>query len=236
MTKIQLDVVSDVMCPWCYIGKRRLERALDEIKEGGGEHGGDGGDSNIEIEVRWRPFQLDPTLPQEGRDRREYLETKFGGPERANEIYERIRHAGLEEGLEFDFDAIAVSPNTIDAHRVIRWASNEGAQIQDKLVEKLFKDFFMEGAHIGKQEVLVEAAREAGMDASVVAALLATDQDRDAVTQEIAVAQQMGVTGVPCFIIDNKYAVMGAQPADQIVGAIKQAAEMKEVGAPGTES
>ena len=124
MTKIQLDVVSDVMCPWCYIGKRRLEQAQEEVSAGG---------ENIEIELRWRPFQLDPTLPQEGRDRREYLETKFGGAERANEIYERIRHAGLDEGLEFDFDAIGVSPNTIDAHRVIRWASNEGEEVQDKL-------------------------------------------------------------------------------------------------------
>ena len=225
MTKIQLDVVSDVMCPWCYIGKRRLEQALAEL-------GGDG--EEIEIELRWRPFQLDPTLPQEGRDRREYLEKKFGGPERAKEIYERIRQAGLEEGLEFNFDAIEVSPNTIDAHRVIRWASNEGQEVQDKLVERLFKDFFMDGAHLGKHEVLVDAARAAGMDESIVAALLATDQDREAVSQEIAVAQQMGVTGVPCFIIDNKYAVMGAQPADQIVGAIKQAAQMKQVGAPGT--
>ena len=235
MTKIQLDVVSDVMCPWCYIGKRRLEQALAELdRETSGDGDGDGGGDGIEVELRWRPFQLDPTLPQEGRDRREYLETKFGGPERANEIYERIRQAGLEEGLEFNFDAIEVSPNTIDAHRVIRWASNEGQEIQDKLVERLFKDFFMEGAHLGKHEVLVEAAREAGMDESIVAALLATDQDREAVSQEIAVAQQMGVTGVPCFIIDNKYAVMGAQPAEQIVGAIKQAAQMKEVGAPGT--
>ena len=227
MTKIQLDVVSDVMCPWCYIGKRRLEQALSEL-------GGDGDGDKIEIELRWRPFQLDPTLPQEGRDRREYLEKKFGGPERAKEIYERIREAGLEEGLEFNFDAIEVSPNTIDAHRVIRWTSNEGQEVQDKLVERLFKDFFMDGAHLGKHEVLVDAARAAGMDESIVAALLATDQDREAVSQEIAVAQQMGVTGVPCFIIDNKYAVMGAQPADQIVGAIKQAAQMKQVGAPGT--
>ncbi len=223
MTKVQIDVVSDVMCPWCYIGKRRLEQALESIDD-------------VEVELRWRPFQLDPTLPQEGRDRREYLENKFGGPERAKEIYDRIKQAGLEEGLDFDFDAIGVSPNTIDAHRVIRWASNEGAEIQDKLVERLFKDFFMGGANIGQHEVLVEAARDAGMNESVVAALLATDKDREEVTQEIAVAQQMGVTGVPCFIIDNKYAVMGAQTPDQISGAIKQAAQMKDVGAPGTET
>ena len=223
MTKVQLDVVSDVMCPWCYIGKRRLEQALESLDD-------------VEVELRWRPFQLDPTLPPEGRDRREYLETKFGGPERAKEIYNGIKQAGLDEGLEFDFDAIGVSPNTIDAHRVIRWASNEGEDVQDKLVERLFKDFFMEGANIGKHEVLIEAARDAGMDDSVVAALLATDKDRDEVAQEIAIAQQMGVTGVPCFIIDNKYAVMGAQGPEHIAGAIRQAAQMKEVGAPGTEN
>ena len=223
MTKIQLDVVSDVMCPWCYIGKRRLEQAIEQV-------------DGIDVEIRWRPFQLDPTLPQEGRDRREYLETKFGGPEKADEIYGRIRQSGLDEGLEFDFDAIAVSPNTIDAHRVIRWASNEGQSVLNKLVERLFKDFFMDGAHIGNHDVLVEAAKHAGMDGAVVAALLATDKDRDEVIEEIAVAQKMGVTGVPCFIVDNKYAVMGAQPPEQIAGAIKQAAEMKDVGAPGTEA
>ena len=217
---IQVDVVSDVMCPWCYIGKRRLEQALEQL-------------DNVDVNINWRPFQLDPTLPPEGRDRKEYLETKFGGPEKAKEIYSRIENAGRAEGLNFDFNAIAVSPNTIDAHRLIRWSANEGQDVQDKLVEHLFHIFFMEGAHIGKHEVLVDAAKQAGMDASIVAALLATDQDRDAVTAEIATAQQMGVSGVPCFIIDNKYAVMGAQEPDQIAGAIKQAAEMRDVGAPG---
>ena len=211
------------MCPWCYIGKRRLEQALDSIDD-------------VEVELRWRPFQLDPTLPVEGRDRQEYLETKFGGPERAREIYDRIKQAGNDEGLAFNFDAIAVSPNTIDAHRVIRWASNEGQDVQDRLVERLFKDFFMDGANIGNHAVLVAAAAAAGMDESVVAALLSTDQDKEAVSEEIAVAQKMGVTGVPCFIIDNKYAVMGAQASDQIAAAIKQAADMKAVGAPGAEN
>jgi predicted DsbA family dithiol-disulfide isomerase len=220
MSKVRLDIVSDIMCPWCYIGKRRMEKALDAI-------------DGVEVELRWRPFQLDPTLPPEGRDRQEYLETKFGGPERAREIYDRIDQAGRDEGLEFNFDSIGVSPNTIDAHRVIRWASNEGADVQNKVVERLFEDFFMNGANIGKHEVLVDAAEHAGMESSVVAALLATDQDRAAVSEEIAIAQQMGVTGVPCFIIDNKYAVMGAQPPEQIAQAIKQAAQMKDVGAPG---
>ena len=220
MTSVQLDVVSDIMCPWCYIGKRRLEQALEQVQD-------------VNVEIRWRPFQLDPTLPPEGRDRKEYLEKKFGGPEKAKEIYSRIEQAGHEEDLPFNFKAIAVSPNTIDAHRVIRWAANEGADVQDKLVEQLFKLYFMEGANIGDHDVLAEAAKHSGMDDAVVRALLATDQDRQAVMQEIAVAQKMGVSGVPCFIIDNKYAVMGAQEPDQIAAAIKQASEMHAVGAPG---
>ncbi len=218
---VQVDVVSDVMCPWCYIGKRRLEEAVESL-------------DGVDVEIRWRPFQLDATLPPEGRDRREYLETKFGGPERAKEIYARIEDAGRDENLDFDFQAIKVSPNTIDAHRVIRWAANEKGEVQDKLVEQLFKLYFMEGSNVGDHSVLIQAAKDAGMDEAIVGALLATDQDKDAVTQEIAVAQQMGVTGVPCFIIDNKYAVMGAQEAGHIAEAIKQASEMKEVEAPRT--
>ena len=209
---VHVDVVSDVMCPWCYIGKRRLEDAIKKLE-------------NIEVDIHWRPFQLDPTLPPEGRDRREYLETKFGGPERADQIYQQIEQAGREEGLKFNFADIAVSPNTIDAHRVIRWSINEGKDVHDRLVESLFKLFFMEGGHIGKHNVLVKAAADAGMDGSIVEALLATDQDKQEVTQEIAVAQQMGVSGVPCFIIDNKYAVMGAQSALNIAEAITQAAK-----------
>ena len=213
--KVTIDVVSDVMCPWCYIGKRRLEQALTKLDD-------------LDIDVRWRPYQLDATLPPEGRDRREYLETKFGGPEHAKEIYARIEDAGREEDLNFKFEAIAVSPNTIDAHRVIRWSANDGSEVHDKLVEILFRVFFMEGANIGKHDVLVDAAQEAGMDGSIVASLLATDKDRDEVTKEIATAQQMGVSGVPCFIIDNKYAVMGAQQPEAIVDAVRQAAQQTD--------
>lgn len=220
MSSVTVDIVSDVMCPWCYIGKRRLEQALENL-------------DGIDVAIQWRPYQLDPTLPPEGRDRKEYLENKFGGREKAKEIYARIEDAGRGEDLDFKFSAIKVSPNTIDAHRVIRWAINEGEGVQDKLVERLFQLYFLEGANIGDHDVLTEAANAAGMDGAVVGALLATDQDRDAVENEIATAQQMGVTGVPCFIIDNKYAVMGAQEPSHIAEAIKQAADMKEVGAPG---
>ena len=220
MSSVTVDIVSDVMCPWCYIGKRRLEQALENL-------------DGIDVAIQWRPYQLDPTLPPEGRDRKEYLENKFGGPEKAKQIYARIEDAGRGEDLDFKFSAIKVSPNTIDAHRVIRWAINEGEEVQGKLVERLFQLYFLEGANIGDHDVLTEAANAAGMDGAVVRTLLATDQDRDAVEKEIATAQQMGVTGVPCFIIDNKYAVMGAQEPSHIAEAIKQAADMKEVGAPG---
>ncbi len=220
MQKVNVDVVSDVMCPWCYIGKRRLEQALANLDD-------------VDVSIHWRPYQLDPTLPPEGRDRQEYLENKFGGPERAKEIYSRIESAGRDEDLDFDFSSIAVSPNTLDAHRVIRWSANEGEDVQEKLVEILFKLFFMEGANIGDHAVLIKAAEEAGMDVSIVATLLATDQDKNAVSKEIETAQRMGVTGVPCFIIDNKYAVMGAQEPQHIAEAIKQAAEMRAVRSPG---
>ena len=144
MTEITIDVVSDVMCPWCYIGKRRLEKALARVED-------------VDIDIRWRPFQLDPSLPPEGRDRKQYLENKFGGPERAQQIYSSIENAGKDENIDFKFSAIKVSPNTIDAHRVIRWSMNEGKDVHDRLVERLFQVFFLEGGHIGKHEVLVQA-------------------------------------------------------------------------------
>ncbi|EFL90344.1 DsbA family oxidoreductase [Ahrensia sp. R2A130] len=208
---VSIDVVSDVMCPWCLIGKRRLEEALGKL------------DDSISTEVRWRPYQLDATLPPEGKDRTKYLEDKFGGPERAQQIYSSIEEAGRAEGIDFKFSDIAVSPNTLDAHRLIRWAQNEGGDVQNLLVERLFQMFFLEGANIGKHDVLLEAAEHAGMDTAIVASLLPTEKDRAEVQEEIATAQQMGVTGVPCFIIDQKYAVMGAQAADTLVQAITDA-------------
>ncbi|MDD9909797.1 MAG: DsbA family oxidoreductase [Ahrensia sp.] len=220
MDAVNVDIVSDVMCPWCYIGKRRMEKALAML-------------DSVTVNLRWRPYQLDPTLPREGRDRKAYLEAKFGGPERAKQIYQSIEETGRSEGLDFAFSAIKVSPNTIDAHRVIRWSINEGADVQDKLVERLFILYFMEGAHLGDHDVLADAATHAGMDGEIVRSLLATDKDRAEVEQEIATARQMGVTGVPCFVIDNKYAVMGAQDPQYIADAIRQAAEMKSVSAPG---
>lgn len=207
---IGIDVVSDVMCPWCLIGKRRLEKALTMVEQ--------------PVELRWRPFQLDPTLPRGGRDRSEYLNAKFGGEERAKAIYTRIEAAGREEGIDFAFSSIAVSPNTLDAHRVIRWAASAGEGVQDRVVEALFTAFFHDGRDIGSRDVLVDIAAACGMDGAIVADLLSTDRDADVVRAEIAQARAMGVTGVPCFIIDGRHAVMGAEPAEQLARAIGEVA------------
>lgn len=212
--RMVMDVVSDVMCPWCYIGKRRLTRALVMAPE-------------IEPEVRWRPFQLDPTIPAEGMDRQEYLDRKFGR-QQAADIYKNIREVGEMEGIPFAFDRIAKSPNTLDAHRLIRWART--GQEQDDVVERLFELFFVEGEDIGQHSVLVDVAREAEMDAELVAEMLATDADKDQVQNEIALAQQLGVQGVPTFVIANRFMLVGAQPAEQLADALVQISQMPEEG------
>jgi predicted DsbA family dithiol-disulfide isomerase len=216
-TTISIDIISDVMCPWCYVGHKRLEKAISTLDD-------------IDVEISWRPFQLDPTLPREGKDRQTYLNEKFGGKERAAGFYAQIEGAGKEEGIPFNFDAIKVSPNTLDAHRIIRWAASAGKDVQEKVVRRLFQLYFEEGANIADHEVLIKAARDAGMDSSIVETLLPTDADRDAVISEIRTAQQMGVSGVPCFIFEGRYAVMGAQDATVLADAISQITEAKEHG------
>jgi predicted DsbA family dithiol-disulfide isomerase len=213
---INIDIVSDVMCPWCFIGKRNIESAVAGLE-------------GIDVTINWRPFQLDPTLPPEGKDRAKYLSEKFGGEEGARTAYKRVEDAGKTAGIDFNFNAIAVSPNTLDAHRLIRWAGGVSREVQDRVVTRLFELYFEEGANIGDHDILCSVAEGAGMDPAIVRDLLASDADRDAVRQEIAAAQRMGVTGVPCFILDQRYAVMGAQPPEVIAQAIRQAsAERRE--------
>ncbi|ANT54035.1 DsbA family oxidoreductase [Mesorhizobium amorphae] len=214
---ITVDVVSDVVCPWCFIGQKRLDKAIAAA-------------GDIDVTVRWRPFQLDPTIPPEGKDRREYMLAKFGSEQRIREIHARIEPLGEAEGIRFAFGAIKVAPNTLDAHRVIRWAGAAGDAVQNRLVRRLFQLNFEEGANIGDHGVLFEAAREAGMDASVVETLLPTDADVEAVRTEIVTASRMGITGVPCFLLEGKYAVMGAQDAETIADAIRQVAAAKARG------
>ena len=205
---LTIDIVSDVVCPWCYIGKRNLEAALAARPVG-------------DVEIRWRPYQLDATIPPEGIARRTYLERKFGT--RVDEIYVRVAAAGHEAGIDFAFDRIERSPNTLDAHRLIRWAQSAGRQ--NDIVEELFRSFFIEGRDIGDHAVLTKTAAAAGMDAQVVQRLLPGDADKESVREEIATAQRLGVTGVPFFIFAGRFGLPGAQPAEVLADAMSKAAE-----------
>lgn len=209
--KLDIDVVSDVVCPWCYVGLKRLRAALAAIPD-------------VATTVRWRPYQLDPSIPSTGVDRRDYMVAKFGSEERIRDIHARIVPLGSAEGIAFDFDAISVAPNTLDAHRLIRWAGSAGADVQNRLVETLFAFYFEQGKDVGNPAVLVEAAAAAGMDPAIAESLLPTDSDADAVRTEIETAGRMGVTGVPCFILGGRYAVMGAQDSATLAEAIRKAA------------
>jgi predicted DsbA family dithiol-disulfide isomerase len=214
---LTIDVVSDVVCPWCFLGQMRLDKAIAAVPE-------------VDVSVAWRPFQLDPTIPAEGMDRKAYMLAKFGGEERLREAHARLEELGNAEGIDYDFGAITVSPNTLDAHRVIRWAGAAGSDVQGEVVRRLFKLYFEEGANIGDHSVLAGAARDAGMDAAVVESLLSSDADSHAVTTEVATASRMGITGVPCFLFEGKYAVMGAQDVSTLTDAIRQIAAAKAKG------
>ena len=195
----RLDIISDPICPWCYIGKAQLDRAIAETGVN-------------PFDISWRIFQLNPEMPPEGMDRRAYLEAKFGGPERAREVYDRVEKAAGEAGVEVRFDKIPRTPNTMDAHRLIRWARATGHQ--SALVDRLFADYFTNGRDISDHAVLLDAAESVGMEREVVARLLEGDADRDELREEEAAAREMGVNGVPCFVIGGKYVLQGAQPAE----------------------
>lgn len=214
---LSVDVVSDVVCPWCFIGQKRLDKAVAAV-------------DGVDVHINWRPFQLDPSVPRGGKDRRQYMLDKFGSEQRIRDIHARIEPLGAAEGIAFDFDAIRIAPNTLDAHRAIRWAGAAGETVQNLLVRRLFRLYFEEGADVGDHAVLIAAAREAGMDAAVVETLLPTDADVAAVQTEMATASRMGITGVPCFLIEGKYAVMGAQETDVLADALRQIAAAKAGG------
>lgn len=202
---MQIDIVSDTICPWCFIGKRRLDRALEQIPQ-------------IPFEVQWRPYRLDPAVPKQGVNRKEYLRAKFGeGPDVAARG-ETLRELGRSEGVAFAFERIAVTPNTTDSHRLIRWAGSAG--VQDAVVEGLFAAYFEEGRDIGDAETLEWIAGQAGMDADLVRTLLADDTDKGLVEREDALAHRMGISGVPTFIFANKYLVSGAQETGAILSII----------------
>ena len=215
---MQIDVIADPVCPWCFIGKRRLARALGQRPA-------------IAFDVQWRPFRLDPTIPKGGHDRQAYLRAKFG--DQLGNIHEFLEAEGAKEGIQFDFAAIAKAPNTLDAHRLIRWAALAGAQ--DEVVERLFIAYFENGEDIGEIRVLSDIADLCGMDGLEVAELLETDADRALVEREDGLAREMGVTGVPAMIFGGKLAVSGAREPEMLVAVIDRVLEM-QAGAPAPSS
>jgi len=209
---LRIDVISDVVCPWCFIGKRRLEQALKLLAEDGAE--------TQAVEVVWRPFQLNPQLPREGISRAEYVAAKFGG--RAEQIYARVAGAGRTVGIEFAFDRIARQPNTSAAHQLIDLARNE--HVQDAMVESLFRGYFLEGKDLTQAPVLIEMAEQAGLDAARARACLEDDAHRQAIVEQDEEARELGVTGVPFFVFGGQLAVSGAQEAHVLARAFKEAA------------
>lgn len=199
---MRLDIYSDTICPWCFVGKRRLERAL-AMRPG------------VDIAIQWRAFQLNPGMPAEGMDRREYLEIKFGGPERAARIYEAVRQAGLGEGLDFAFDRMRRTPNTFESHRLLRHALDSGRQ--GETLEALFQAFFFEGADISDRTVLLICAERAGLDVGVAERFLDSDAEMETTLAEDRLARRQGINGVPCFIFNGRFALSGAQPPEALL-------------------
>lgn len=196
--RINIDIFSDPICPWCFIGKRRLEQAVASYER------------PINLAVTWRCFQLNPSMPAEGMDRLTYLAAKFGGPERAKATYEHIRLKGLESGIEFNFQAIQRTPNTLKAHRLLRWAQVHG-QDANALMKELFEAYFFKGRDIGDSEVLLDCAANAGLDEAGATLLLQGDDYSQEIEEEEGTARAMGLSGVPLFVFDQQYALSGAQ-------------------------
>jgi len=204
---LTIDIVSDVVCPWCYIGKRRIENALALVRD-------------VPVEVRWRPFFLNPWVPRQGISREEYLTTKFGSVDAYKGIAGRVVAAANEEGLIYRPDLVKRQPNTIDCHRLIHWADAQGmaADMKQRLMELYFRD----GGDLTDTEVLVEAAADVGLDADDVRKRLATDEDVALVSAQAQEAADKGISGVPTYVFAQKYAVSGAQAPELLARAIRQ--------------
>lgn len=201
---VTIDVYSDVICPWCYVGKRRLERALARVDD-------------VQTRVTWRPFQLNPTMPKEGMDRTTYLEAKFGSLAAFRRLEEHILAAGLSEAIPFAFERIVRTPNTFNAHRLIWYAGQQSCQ--DTMVDSLFRGYFEEGVDIASSEALTRLAASAGLDAE---GFLRSDEGVAEVKAEEAAGHRLGIRGVPHFVFNNRYAISGAQPAEEFVATIQQ--------------
>ena len=196
---MHIDIYSDTICPWCYIGKQRLERALTERPQEG-------------LTLRWRAFQLNPDMPAGGMERKRYLELKFGGAANAKTIYDRIREAGREEQIPFAFEAIRHTPNTVNSHRLIRYATQQDRA--GAVVDALFQAYFLRGENIGDLDLLCEAAANSGLDPMDARVFLESEAGADAVRAEDSHARYIGIQGVPTFILDGKYVLSGAHPPE----------------------
>jgi predicted DsbA family dithiol-disulfide isomerase len=203
---IKIDVVSDVVCPWCYIGKRRLEKAVDQLKD------------KYNFQIEYHPFELNPDTPKDGYDQKIYLSNKFGGEDRYLEITENTTNVAAEDGLSFNFAIQKKSPNTFDAHRIIFYSQREGKQAE--IVEAFYEAYFTKGIDLTKTENLIAVATEAGLTRKKVEAFLLSDEGIKEVREMENHGRSIGITGVPFFIINNKYAVSGAQPAEFFLNAI----------------
>lgn len=203
---IHIDVYSDVICPWCYVGKRRLERALRQ------------GADRVNVEVAWRPFQLNPTMPKDGMDRTAYLRAKFGTVDAYGQLEDQVSAAGSAEGMSFAFEKITRTPNTFLAHRLIWYAGLQGRQ--DAVVDQLFKGYFEEGLDIGSALVAGELANRAGLQADQ---FLTSEDGTAEVKAEELVGHQLGIRGVPYFVLEETYGISGAQPVEVILSALEKA-------------
>lgn len=208
---IPVDVISDVICPWCYIGKRRLEQAIAAYQ---GQH---------EIEVSWHPYQLNPTMPKAGISRREYRSRKFGSWQRSQELDANVSAVGEAEGLRFDFERMERTPNTADAHRIIWLAGQHG--LQDAVVEAMFQAYFTEGRDIGNQETVIEVATDVGLNRQTVSALLESDDGTDAIATGKKRSSLHHVSSVPFFIVNDDIALSGAQESNTFLAAFKLATD-----------
>jgi len=215
---IRIDVISDVVCPWCFIGKRRLEKAIALHPE-------------IPVEVHYHPFFLNEWIPAEGISRNDYLTTKFGSPERYKDIAQRVSAAAAQDGLVYAIDKVNRQPNTTDSHRLIHWAAQDGKAAAMK--QRLMELYFSEGADLSDKAVLVKAAADIGLDADAIAGKLDSNEDLALVSQQVDAAKSAGVQGVPFFIFDNAYAVSGAQPPEQLAAIIQRVADERKQQAAG---
>ncbi len=210
---LQIDVVSDVVCPWCFVGKRQLEQALEHYRH---RH------PDVAIEVRWHPFQLNPGLPAEGMDRSDYMRRKFGSADTAR-VYTNVKRAAEAVGLALAIEAIPRQPSTLRPHALLEAAAEAG--VQDALAETLFVAYFQQGRDLSDAEVLRDLALAAGLDAPRIERALADPQAHEQIAQADVRAREAGITGVPCFIVNRRSAVSGAQGAPAILEAMELESE-----------